>query len=82
MTVYKIAGCIDTSNIVCMKFLFPDCIIIRYNHNHIIKLVKFSRGGGGEGQLPLLPSVLCTALLDLYYVLLSLKSYLLLLHLS
>ena len=27
----------------CMKFLFPDCIIICYNHNHIIKLVKFRR---------------------------------------
>ena len=30
-----------------MEFLSPDCIIIRYNHNHIIKIVKFSRGGGG-----------------------------------
>jgi hypothetical protein len=52
-----------------MKFLFPDCIIIRCKHNHIINLVKFSRlvggGGGGGGGLPLLPSVQCTALLDL-----------------
>jgi hypothetical protein len=29
-----------------MKFLFPDCIIICYNHNHIIKLVKFFSAGG------------------------------------
>jgi hypothetical protein len=25
-----------------MTFLFPGCIIIHYNHNHMIKLVKFS----------------------------------------
>jgi hypothetical protein len=37
-----------------MNFLFPDCIIIHYKHNHIIKLVKFSRrgGGGGGGSCP------------------------------
>jgi hypothetical protein len=69
VTVYQIACCIDTSNIVCMKFLFPDCIIIRYKHNHIIKLVTFSRlAGGGGGGFPLVPSMQCTALLDLYYV--------------
>ena len=28
-----------------MKFLFPDCIIICYNHNDIIKLVTFFRRG-------------------------------------
>ena len=41
-----------------MKFVFFDCIIIRVtiDHNHI-KLVKFSRRGGGV-ELPLLPSVL------------------------
>jgi hypothetical protein len=50
-----------------MKVLFPDCIIIHYNHNHIIKLAKFSWQQGG-GQLPLLPYPLCTALLDVYYV--------------
>jgi hypothetical protein len=44
------------SNIVCMKFLFPDSIIIHYKHNHIIKLVKFSRGGGAVAP------VQCTAL--------------------
>jgi hypothetical protein len=39
--------------------IFPDCIIIHYSHNHIIKLVKFSqRGGGGGGGFPLLPSAL------------------------
>ena len=66
VTVYYI----DTSNIVCMKFLFFDLHNYpSYNHNHI-KLVKFSRrgGGGGRVELPLLLSVLSTALLDLYYV--------------
>ena len=33
----------------CMNFLFPGCIIIHYNHNHMIKLVKFSWWGGGGG---------------------------------
>jgi hypothetical protein len=57
-----IAGCIDTSNIVCMKFLFPDSIIICYKHNHIIKLVKFSRrGGGGGGGEAVAPAALCVA---------------------
>ena len=31
----------------CMTFLFPGCIIIHYNHNHMIKLVTFSWWGGG-----------------------------------
>ena len=34
-----------------MKFLFSDCIIIRYNHNHITKfIVTFPRRGGGGGE--------------------------------
>ena len=35
-----------------MKFLFPDYIIICYNHNHIIKLVKFSLQQGEEDCCP------------------------------
>jgi hypothetical protein len=57
----------------CMKFLFPGCIIICYNHNHIIKLVKFSQleGGGhclGGGQWPLLLSMLYVYSPVVYYV--------------
>ena len=58
----------------CMKFLFPGCIIIGYNHNHMIKLVKFSpRGGGGIGWVgdscPCCSRrYMCTAMLDVYYV--------------
>jgi hypothetical protein len=35
----------------CMKFLFlfPGYIIIGYNHNHMIKFVKFSPRGGALG---------------------------------
>jgi hypothetical protein len=39
-----------------MKFLFPDCIIICYNHNHIIKLVKLSWRQGEA----VAPAALCT----------------------
>jgi hypothetical protein len=35
-------------------FLFSDCIIIPYNHNHITKLVTFSRPGGGGSSCPCL----------------------------
>jgi hypothetical protein len=31
-----------------MNFLFSACIIIRYNHNHITKLVTFPQRGGGS----------------------------------
>jgi hypothetical protein len=37
-----------------MNFLFPDCIIICYNHNHIIKLVNFLGGGGGDSHTQVL----------------------------
>jgi uncharacterized membrane protein len=33
----------------CIKFLFPGCIIIRYNHNRIITLVKFFSAARGIG---------------------------------
>ena len=40
-----------------------------YNHNHTKLIKNFRRGvGGGGGELPRLPYVLYTALLDLYYV--------------
>jgi hypothetical protein len=37
-----------------MKFLISDCIIIRYNHNHITKLVTFPRRGWGGSSCPCL----------------------------
>ena len=52
-------------NIVCMKFLFPDFIIIRYKHNHTI-------GVGGVA-----PAALRAVNSPVRFVLcLTLKSYL------
>ena len=64
-----------------IKFLFSGCIIIRYNHNHIIKLVEFSQpegGWGGGEQLPLLLSPLYVYSPVRCVLCLTLKSYFLL----
>jgi hypothetical protein len=41
----------------CMKFSFPHCIIICYNHNHIKLVTCFFWGGGGQLPLLLSPTV-------------------------
>jgi hypothetical protein len=52
----------------CMKFLFPHCIIICYNHNYIKLVTCFFGGGVGwaGGSCPCCSPPLCTALLDVY----------------
>ena len=58
---------------------FPDCIIICYNHNHIIKLVTFFRRGvlGAWGAVAPATFPAIYSPVDVYCICLTLKSYLL-----